>query len=79
VHNAFRKGGERKYDPLRRNISLGCGAGFVLSLSILMASDGLTQPILQGQKAHGSNDGSCRNKQLTADWISYQNDKAQVA
>jgi hypothetical protein len=80
VHNAFRKDDRHKHEAVRRKISLWCGAAFVLLLSILMASDGLTQPILQREKAfNGSNDGRCQNKQLTDDWITYQNDKAQVA
>ena len=53
---------------------------FCALLTVLIVSDGLEQPILSGQKAlYGTNDDADQSKQLSDEWRSYQNDKAQVA
>jgi curved DNA-binding protein CbpA len=80
MQNAFRKGNHKDHDSLRCRISLGCAAMFVILLIVLIVSDGLEQPILSGQKAiYGPSVDTDESKQLSDEWRSYQNDKAQVA
>jgi curved DNA-binding protein CbpA len=80
MHNAFRKGHHQNHDSVRWRISLGCAAIFVLSSIVLIVSDGLEQPIISSQKAiYGPKDDNDESKQLSDEWRSYQNDKAQVA
>ncbi len=80
VDTALRAESERKSEPLRWKISLGCMAAFAVLSIVSAVSDPISQPILAGENVVlGQSSDTDKSRQLAQDWQNYQNDKAQVA